>query len=208
MWPVCWKQCFLSLSPWASLFLCLYGYLFLQNLLFHGFTELCLWVYIGSAQPLHRFQLVPLPLLQTRPCLFSPRQNSSHNSVQALAASVFAVCLFLNVPILRSAIWKHLSFSNVMGFHSLVHKQTVSSLPWNILFTFIFWVVRMVPGTWQEGCKCWHMHNWLCMVKQNTWYGLISFLQWGEMGRRNQRSVLEEKLRIPLEKKELGLLEL
>lgn len=28
------------------------------------------------------------------------------------------------------------------------------------------------------------------------------------MGRRNQRSVLEEKLRIPLEKKELGLLEL
>lgn len=127
-----------SLSPWASLFLCLYGYLFLQNLLFHGFTELCLWVYIGSAQPLHRFQLVPLPLLQTRPCLFSPRQNSSHNSVQALAASVFAVCLFLHVPILRSAIWKHLSFSNVMGFHSLVHKQTVSSLPWNILFTFIF----------------------------------------------------------------------
>lgn len=153
----------LPLSPLASLFLCLYGYLFLQNLFLHCSTEHCLWLYIESAQPLHRFRPVPLPLLQSRP--YSLPDRTPSRALLRLSLPVLVVCLFPHVHILHSAIWKHLLFSYVMGFHSLVHKQTVSSLPWNILFIFIFLVVRTVPGTWQESCKCWHMHNWLCMVK-------------------------------------------
>lgn len=148
----------LPLSPLASLFLCLYGYK-TYSFLFHRTLSMVMhWI---SPMPAE-VQTCSLATA-TEQALFSPRQNSFQGSAQAL--TVLAVCLFPYVHILHSAIRKHLLFSYGMGFHSLVHEQTVSSLPWNILFIFIFLVVRMVPGTWQESCKCWHVHNWLCMVK-------------------------------------------
>lgn len=156
--PVHWKKCFLS-PLWLP-----FSYVSMATKPIPSCsTERYLWLCTESAQSLQRFRPVPLPLLQSRPCSLPDRTPS--RALRRLSRPVLAVCLSPYVHILHSAIWKHLLFSYVMGFHSLVHEQTVSSLPWNILFIFIFLVVRMVPGTWQESCKCWHVHNWLCMVK-------------------------------------------
>lgn len=102
----------------APLFLCLYTCSFLQDLLFNCSTECYLWLFIESAQPLQRFQSIPLSLLQTRP---HPQLCGCFHFLCLPGAPVPACA------ILHSAIWKHLSFSYAMGFHSLVLKQTVSS---------------------------------------------------------------------------------
>lgn len=72
----------------------------------------------------------------TDQALFSLRTPST--VLCMLSLPVFSVCLCLHVHILHSAIWKHLSFSHVMGFHSLVHEQTNSVLSLGISYSYLY----------------------------------------------------------------------